>query len=234
MSQSRLSQISENFEKIQNRINQASKSSGRDPKEVTVIAITKTYPASDVDLLKSIGIDNVGENKDQEASYKYKEVKSKFTWHFVGQLQSNKVKSVVQYADFIHSIDRLNLVKEIQKVCQKVNKIQKVLIQIDLDESQNDENRGGINPTNLNELAQEISNCPNLELSGLMSVAPLNMAAKDAFTKLKEIQSEFIKSYPLAKMLSAGMSDDLEEAVMHGATHLRIGSALLGERPKIG
>lgn len=234
MSESRLKEITENYQKIQSRILESCNKSGRNTSEITIIAITKTYPASDIDLLKTIGIENVGENKDQEASQKFKDVKNKFIWHFVGQLQTNKVKSVVQYADYIHSVDRLSLVKEIQKMSQKINKIQKVLIQLDLDESQSDENRGGVNPQKLTELAQEISNCPNIELSGLMSVAPLNMGSNQAFIKLEKIQSEFIKSFPLAKMLSAGMSEDLEDAVSHGATHLRIGSALLGERPKIG
>lgn len=234
MSISRQQEINENYQKIQNRILESCNSVGRDPSEVTVIAITKTYPASDVDLLNNIGVHNVGENKDQEASQKFNEVKNKFTWHFVGQLQTNKVKSVVQYADFIHSVDRISLAKEIQKMSKKIDKVQKVLIQIDLDESQNDENRGGVNPSKLNELAQEISSCPNLELKGLMSVAPLNVSSKEAFLKLAKIQLEFLKTYPLAKMLSAGMSEDLEDAVSHGATHLRIGSALLGERPKIG
>ena len=234
MSISRQQEINENYQKIQNRILKSCNSVGRDPSEVTVIAITKTYPASDIDLLKNIGIHNVGENKDQEASQKFNEVKNKFTWHFVGQLQTNKVKSVVQYADFIHSVDRISLAKEIQKMSKKIDKVQKVLIQIDLDESQNDENRGGVNPSQLIELAQEISSCPNLELKGLMSVAPLNVSSKEAFLKLAKIQLEFLKTYPFAKMLSAGMSEDLEDAVSHGATHLRIGSALLGERPKIG
>lgn len=234
MSESRLQEITKNFQKIQSRIIDSCNKSGRNASEITVIAITKTYPASDIDLLKTLGIENIGENKDQEASQKFNEVINKFTWHFVGQLQTNKVKSVVQYADFIHSVDRLSLVKEIQKMSEKIGKIQKVLIQIDLDESQNEQNRGGVKPQELIELAQEISICPNLELSGLMSVAPLNMASNQAFAKLEKIQSDFIKSYPLAKMLSAGMSDDLEEAVSHGATHLRIGSALLGERAKIG
>lgn len=234
MSDLRLLEIKENYKKIQSRILKSCSESGRDTSEVTLIAITKTYPASDIDLLKSIGIDNVGENKDQEASQKFREVKNKFTWHFVGQLQTNKVKSVVQYADFIHSVDRLSLVKEIQKMSQKISKKQNILIQVDLDDSETDENRGGVSASKLSHLAKEISNCPNLELSGLMSVAPLNMAAKEAFTKLKKIQSDFLKDFPTAKMLSAGMSDDLEEAVSHGATHLRIGSALLGERPKIG
>jgi pyridoxal phosphate enzyme (YggS family) len=234
MSQNRLQQIKTNYERILARIKQACEQSNRKISDITVIAVTKTYPAKDIDLLSSLGIENVGENKDQEANTKFKEVKNKFIWHFVGQLQSNKVKSVIQYADYIHSVDRVSLVKEIQKSCQKIDKIQKILIQIDLDESNTDENRGGVLPSQVIDLASEISNCPNILLAGLMSVAPLNVSAQKAFSKLQNIQNDFLKSFPDAKMLSAGMSDDLESAILHGATHLRIGSALLGERPKIG
>ncbi len=234
MNDNRFQQIKSNYEKIQSRITEACKHAGRKTTDITLIAVTKTYPAQDIDLLNSLGIENVGENKDQEASQKFKEVNHKYIWHFVGQLQTNKVKSVIQYADFIHSVDRISLVKEIQKSCQKINKIQKVLIQIDLDESTGDENRGGVVPNQLINLATEIASCPNIALSGLMSVAPLNESAESAFSRLQNIQKDFLKNFPDALMLSAGMSEDLEAAILHGATHLRIGSALLGERPKIG
>jgi pyridoxal phosphate enzyme (YggS family) len=196
--------------------------------------VTKTYPASDVDLLKELGIENVGENRDQEASSKKSEVKNKFNWHFIGQLQSNKAKSVVNYADLIHSVDRWSLAKEIQKGAQGINKVQPVLIQVDLDQSGPDPTRGGIWPAELNELAASINQASHLELRGLMSVAPLGEKPELAFARLAEIRVGFLKLNPHAKILSAGMSDDLEAAILHGATHLRIGSALLGERPKIG
>ena len=230
----RLSEIQSNLEIIQTRIKNACIAAGRDISEITLIAVTKTYPASDVDLLKQLGIENVGENRDQEASSKMSEVKNEFKWHFIGQLQSNKAKSVVNYADLIHSVDRWSLAKEIQKSAQGINKVQPVLIQVDLDQSGPDPTRGGIWPAELNELVQLINQASHLELKGLMSVAPLGEKPELAFARLKEIRDSFLKEHPQAQILSAGMSDDLEAAILHGATHLRIGSALLGERPKIG
>jgi len=230
----RLSDIQGNLEVIQSRIKNACSAAGRDVSEITLIAVTKTYPASDVDLLKQLGIENVGENRDQEASSKKSEVKNQFKWHFIGQLQSNKAKSVVNYADLIHSVDRWSLAKEIQKSAQGIDKVQPVLIQVDLDQSGPDPTRGGIWPAELNELVAAINQASHLELKGLMSVAPLGEKPDLAFARLKDIRVGFLKENPEAQILSAGMSDDLEAAILHGATHLRIGSALLGERPKIG
>jgi len=230
----RLSDIQGNLEVIQSRIKNACSAAGRDVSEITLIAVTKTYPASDVDLLKQLGIENVGENRDQEASSKKSEVKNQFKWHFIGQLQSNKAKSVVNYADLIHSVDRWSLAKEIQKSAQGIDKVQPVLIQVDLDQSGPDPTRGGIWPAELNELVASINQASHLELKGLMSVAPLGEKPELAFARLKDIRVGFLKENPEAHILSAGMSDDLEAAILHGATHLRIGSALLGERPKIG
>ena len=230
----RLSDIQGNLEVIQSRIKNACSAAGRDVSEITLIAVTKTYPASDVDLLKQLGIENVGENRDQEGSSKKSEVKNQFKWHFIGQLQSNKAKSVVNYADLIHSVDRWSLAKEIQKSAQGINKVQPVLIQVDLDQSGPDPTRGGIWPAELNELVASINQASHLELKGLMSVAPLGEKPELAFARLAQIRVGFLKENPEAQILSAGMSDDLEAAILHGATHLRIGSALLGERPKIG
>jgi len=230
----RLKDIQSNLEKINTRIAEACSRSKRNISEITLIAVTKTYPASDVDLLKQLGIENVGENKDQEASGKISQVKEKFSWHFIGQLQSNKAKSVVTYAELVHSVDRLSLAKELQKSASAIAKKQKVLIQVDLDQSGPDASRGGVWPADLAGLAQFISQSENLELAGLMSVAPLGENPSKAFERLAQIRSDFLKNYPNAVILSAGMSEDLEAAIEHGATHLRIGSALLGERPKIG
>jgi pyridoxal phosphate enzyme (YggS family) len=230
----RLADLQSNLGKINTKIAEACSRSKRNISEITLIAVTKTYPASDVDLLKQIGIENVGENKDQEATRKISQVKEKFSWHFIGQLQSNKAKSVVTYAELVHSVDRLSLAKELQKSASAIAKKQKVLIQVDLDQGGPDPNRGGVWPADLAALALFISQSENLELSGLMSVAPLGENPSVAFERLAQIRSEFLKNYPNALILSAGMSEDLEAAIEHGATHLRIGSALLGERPKIG
>ena len=230
----RLEEIKQNYEKIQERIDLACQKAGRKTSEITIVAVTKTYPASDVDLLKQLGIENVGENKDQEASSKKLEIKEQFKWHFIGQLQSNKAKSVVNYADLIHSVDRSSLVKELQKSSAAINKKQKLLIQVDLDQSKPDPTRGGVWPAQLLDLADLIKSSSNLELLGLMSVAPLGERPAMAFKRLAEIRQDFLKNHPQSDLLSAGMSDDLEDALLYGATHLRIGSALLGERPKIG
>ena len=230
----RLARIKDNLETLQSRINNACQEAKRNTTEITLIAVTKTYPADDVDLLKQLGIDDVGENKDQEAALKRTQVQADFNWHFIGQLQSNKAKSVVSYAHLIHSVDRSSLAREIQKSAQGVDKKQAVLIQLDLDQSGPDPTRGGLWPTELMALAQQITDSSHLELKGLMSVAPLAENPAVAFARLAEIRTEFLKTYPQATILSAGMSDDLEAAILHGATHLRIGSALLGERPKIG
>ena len=230
----RLAGIKDNLETLQSRIDNACQEAKRNSTEITLIAVTKTYPADDVDLLKQLGIDDVGENRDQEAALKRKQVQADFNWHFIGQLQSNKAKSVVSYAHLIHSVDRSSLAKEIQKSAQGVDKKQAVLIQLDLDQSGPDPTRGGLWPTELMALAQQITDSSHLELKGLMSVAPLAENPAVAFARLAEIRAEFLKTYPQASILSAGMSDDLEAAILHGATHLRIGSALLGERPKIG
>ena len=230
----RLKDLQSNLEKIHSRIAEACKGSKRNISEITLIAVTKTYPASDVDLLKQLGIENVGENKDQEAVGKISQVKEKFSWHFIGQLQSNKAKSVVTYADLIHSVDRLSLAKELQKSARAITKKQNVLIQVDLDQRGPDATRGGVWPADLAALAQFIDQAENLELAGLMSVAPLGENPSGAFERLAQIRNDFLKNFPNAGILSAGMSEDLEAAIEHGATHLRIGSALLGERPKIG
>ena len=230
----RLAGIKDNLETLQSRINNACQEAKRNITEITLIAVTKTYPADDMDLLKQLGIDDVGENRDQEAALKRTQVQADFNWHFIGQLQSNKAKSVVSYAHLIHSVDRSSLAKEIQKSAQGVDKKQAVLIQLDLDQSGPDPTRGGLWPAELMALAQQITDSSHLELKGLMSVAPLEENPAVAFARLAVIRAEFLKTYPQASILSAGMSDDLEAAILHGATHLRIGSALLGERPKIG
>ena len=230
----RLAGIKDNLETLQSRIDNACQEAKRSSTEITLIAVTKTYPADDVDLLKQLGIDDVGENRDQEAALKRTQVQADFNWHFIGQLQSNKAKSVVSYAHLIHSVDRSSLAKEIQKSAQGVDKKQAVLIQLDLDQSGPDPTRGGLWPAELMALAQQITDSSHLELKGLMSVAPLEENPAVAFARLAVIRAEFLKTYPQASILSAGMSDDLEAAILHGATHLRIGSALLGERPKIG
>ncbi len=227
----RTEELADNLKQINERIAQACQNSGRSDSEVTLIAVTKTYPPLDVDLLASLGVKNVGENKDQEAREKHLAVKSQLNWHFVGQLQTNKVKSVVNYAAYIHSVDRIRLATEIDKLSAKVSKKMKIFIQVDL--GGDDPNRGGVVGEQLFELAAAVTALANLNLVGLMAVAPLGQAPTAAFERLSQIRGEFVKTYPQASQLSAGMSEDFEEAISFGATHLRIGSLLLGVRPSL-
>lgn len=227
----RKSELLSNLTNVQKKVSAAGVRASRAEGEITLIAVTKNFPSSDVELLAEIGISDVAENKDQEAKQKYKETKSKLVWHFIGQLQSNKVKSVVSYAHYVHSVDRLNLAKEISKQCVAINKEIQVFIQVDLGED--NQNRGGVAPKSLPLLAAEIETLPKVKLVGLMAVAPLNTAPANAFEKLIEIRAGFLQDHPQARLLSIGMSDDFETAIEFGATHLRIGSLLLGVRPNL-
>lgn len=227
----RLPEIADNLAKIMERVDRACALAARNPSEITLIAVTKTYPASDLEILSELGIKNVGENKDQEAREKHSEIKSDLDWHFVGQLQTNKVKSVVNYADFIHSVDRIRLAREINKSAQLISKRIQVFIQVDL--GGDDPNRGGVSGEGLIELAQWVSESSNLDMAGLMAVAPLGEDPPAAFARLADIRSDFLKLHPTANLLSAGMSGDFEQAIGFGATHLRIGSLLLGVRPSL-
>lgn len=196
----------------------------------TLVVVTKTWPASDIGLLAQLGVTDVGENRDQEAKPKHDElVELDLTWHAIGQLQTNKAKSVSQWADVLHSVDRPDLVNALSKVVHARARALKVLIQVNLDINPRDE-RGGCLPENALELAELISQTNGLELKGVMGVAPLEGSADEAFARLKAIATEIRGFDENANWISAGMSGDYPEALKNGATHLRIGSTVLGHR----
>ena len=206
----RKSEIAENLAKVRQSI----------PAEVNLIVVTKTFPASYVEILKQLGVNDFGENKDQEGRAKSAIVPGK--WHFQGQIQSNKLKSICNWADTIHSIDEIRHVE----MLKKFGKALEVFIQVSLDGG---ENRGGCDPEQLNSIAEVVRDS-NLELMGLMAVAPLNEPPEQAFARLSVIHKKFQEKYPDSPYLSAGMSHDYEVAIRHGATHVRIGSKILGSR----
>lgn len=196
----------------------------------TVVVVTKTWPASDIELLSELGVTDVGENRDQEAKPKHEELEAlDLTWHAIGQLQTNKAKSVAQWADVLHSVDRPDLVAALAKVVGERPTSLKVLIQINLDINPRDE-RGGCLPDNALELAEYISQTNGLELKGVMGVAPLEGSADEAFTRLAQVAYEIAQFDSNANWISAGMSGDYKAALKNGATHLRIGSTILGHR----
>ena len=217
----RKDEIAQNLQEVKERISSAAKSAGRDPAEIQLIVVTKTFPISDIEILRELGESNFGENRDQEAGPKAEAISA--TWHFQGQIQSNKIKSICQWADVIHSISSE---KEILKFAQSPRKHQ-VFLQVSLD---GQEGRGGASPTDVTQLADLVNESNNLELLGLMAVAPLGVEPIKAFADLAQINQGFASQYPNSKYLSAGMSGDFEAAIKYGATHVRVGSSILGSR----
>jgi pyridoxal phosphate enzyme (YggS family) len=231
-SDARRRELADNLQRVRERIAAACVAAGRPVDDVALIAITKTFPASDVVLLAHLGVTDVGENRDQEATPKVAAVASLspdsgvVRWHFVGALQTNKCASVIRYASLIHSVDRLRLVDALGRAAHSVVRC---LVQVDLDEISRP-GRAGARQEDVGAIADAIARDARLQLRGVMAVAPLHADPDRAFRRLAAIADTVRQRHPSATLISAGMSGDLEQAVANGATHLRVGSALLGAR----
>ena len=227
----RREEIAGHLAEVRARVALACAGAGRSADEITLIAITKTRPASDVRLLGELGVTDVGENRDQEAAPKAAECERLgvvgLTWHFVGQLQTNKAASVVRYADFVHSVDRDRLVRALGNHARRAGRTITCLVQVSLDR---DPQRGGALPEQVPGLADMVAGEAGLVLGGVMAVAPLGEDADAAFGRLAGIAADVQAVHPDATIISAGMSADLEQAIAAGATHVRVGTALLGAR----
>jgi PLP dependent protein len=236
----RRTELADSLKAVEERIASACAAVGRKREEVTLVVVTKTYPVSDVRLLHELGVRHVAENRDQDAAPKAAACSDlDLRWHFVGQLQTNKVRSVASYADLVQSVDRLKLVNSLSVAAIRAERELGCLIQVALDaESGERGERGGVAPDGIDELATAIGGAPGLRLDGLMTVAPLagSYAGRQqaAFERLMELSSSLRAGHPAANMVSAGMSADLEQAVAAGATHVRVGTAVLGVRPRLG
>jgi PLP dependent protein len=228
--EARKAELAVRLDAVRARIAAACEAAGRASDEVTLIAVTKTYPVSDIALLCELGACEIGENKDQEAAPKAAECASlgvPVTWHFVGQLQTNKAASVVSYASVIHSVDRLRLAGALGSRASRAGRVVTCLVQVSLD---GDPDRGGAFGPQVMAVADAIAAEEGLALGGVMAVAPLEVEAGVAFRKLVKIADTVRSAHPDAVMISAGMSADLEQAIEAGATHVRVGTALLGGR----
>ncbi|MER6830045.1 YggS family pyridoxal phosphate-dependent enzyme [Streptosporangium sp. NPDC000563] len=224
----RRDEIAAGLARVEAEIAQACRAAGRHREELTLIAVSKTYPAADVRILAELGITDVGENRDQEASAKARECADlDLRWHFVGQLQTNKVRSVVGYADVVHSVDRPRLVAALSREALAAGRPVTCLVQVALD---GDPARGGARPEEVEALADAVAGAEGLELGGVMAVAPLGEEPGRAFARLREIARSVRRAHPGAGVVSAGMSGDMSQAIANGATHLRVGTALLGRR----
>lgn len=232
-SDARREQVADNLEAVRRRIADACADAGRGLDEVSLVVVTKFFPASDVRLLAELGVTDVGENRHQEAEPKVSECADLgLRWHFVGGLQSNKAAAVASYADVVESLDRAKLVGPLARGARDRGQVLDVLLQVSLDPPGSD-HRAGVDPAGLAALAARVGEEPMLRLCGLMAVAPLGGDPAAAFARLGDVQRDFVRSHPEASVLSAGMSADLEHAIGHGATHVRVGSAVLGPRPSI-
>jgi pyridoxal phosphate enzyme (YggS family) len=209
----RREELAANLASVQERITRS---------DVTLIVVTKTYPVSDVQILKELGVENFGENRTEEGEVKAAAVPA--TWHFQGGIQSRKLKDIVQWADVIHSLDST---EHALKLGQRAVRPMKVFLQLSLD---GDPERGGVVESELAALAEVVVAAPNLTLAGLMCVPPVSAIPAEAFSQIYSVHQRFLRDFPNAQSLSTGMSGDFEVAIDHGATHIRVGSSILGSR----
>lgn len=228
----RSAQLAANLSGCRHRISVAARAAGRDPHSIHLVAVTKTWPADDVRRLAALGVTDVGENRDQEAAPKAAACADLgLHWHLVGQLQRNKARSVATYADMVHSVDRERLVEALGDGAVRAGRRIVALVQVSLDAVPT---RGGAPVAEVRDLADLIAAREGLVLGGVMAVAPREGDPRAAFDRLVAVAEQLRADHPQAGVVSAGMSGDLEAAVAAGATHLRIGAALLGLRPALG
>ena len=229
---SRRDELATRLGEVRARIRQAVEDAGRDD-EPALVVVTKFFPASDIDLLGELGVTAIGENRDQEASAKCAELahRDRVTVHFIGQIQSNKAVSIAHYADVVQSLDRPKVVHALDRAAGQLGRRLDVTVQVRLDEA---EGRGGVVPGEARALADLVAGAQSLTLRGVMAVAPLGGDPRAAFARLREVAEGIRGDHPEATWVSAGMSGDLEAAVAEGATHLRVGSAILGSRESHG
>ncbi|WP_296631532.1 YggS family pyridoxal phosphate-dependent enzyme [Rhodoluna sp.] len=226
-----MASLAARYQGVLDRISQSAQSANRDAADLTLVVITKNHPASMVLELIELGARDFGENRDQEAEPKAAEIaqatSTPINWHFVGQLQTNKVKSALSYASTIHSLDRQSLLDSLAKNCLEKSEPLDVFVQLNLTD---DPGRGGIEPKNLEAFANNVLSHSNLRLMGVMGVAALDRAPEVDFETIRGASEKLQQLEPGAKFISMGMSGDFETAIAFGATHLRIGSEIMGNR----
>jgi PLP dependent protein len=234
-----------NLRDVQGRIAAAARAAGREPGELTLIAVSKTWPAEDVVALSRLGVTQFAENRQQEAAPKVAAVAGRLgqpvgaagpVWHYVGQLQRNKANAVARWADWVQCVDRPELVDSLDRAAAALGRRLAVCLQVSLDTvpggpgEPGQTGRGGAAPADVAGLADRVAAAGALRLAGVMAVAPRGQPPRPAFARLREVAETLWRIHPEARVISAGMSGDLEAAVAEGATHLRIGTALFGER----
>jgi len=219
-------EIAQALKSVEDRIAEAATKAGRARNEITLIAVTKTYPASDVEILRNLGVQNFGENRNEEGVAKSALVSG--TWHFQGQVQSRKLRDIASWATYIHSLDSADHIEKLSRIATEIGKEIAIFLQLSLDGAPG---RGGVVASEIRALADSVANLPQIKMVGLMCVPPVELEHERAFSEIADIHQGFLANFPTATFLSAGMSSDYEVAITHGATHLRVGSQILGSRP---
>jgi pyridoxal phosphate enzyme (YggS family) len=226
-----LPELAERLAAVQAEIADAARAASRDPAALTTIVVTKFHPAELVRELHALGVRNVGENRHQEAAAKASDLADldDLTWHFIGQLQSNKARQVRRYSHIVHSVDRPALVDALaRRDGEAGDRDVEIFLQLNLTD---DPGRGGVAPDALEALAEHALAAPGLRVRGVMAVAPLGEQPRAAFARVRGASDRLRTLAPGATDISAGMSGDFREAILEGATHLRIGTAITGSRP---
>jgi len=232
VSEGRTEELRSRLADVRARIARAAESSGRSPSSVTLVVVTKTWPASDLRRLFDLGVRDLGENRHQEAEAKASELAGVgICWHFVGQVQSNKAARIATYADVVHSVDSVRVVQRLNAGAHRVDRLVSCLVQVSLDLGEHSGGRGGVATAQVDEVAAAVDSAGRLRLAGVMAVAPRDVEPAQAFERLASISSAIRAVRPEATWMSAGMTGDFEAAISAGATHVRVGSAILGERP---
>lgn len=226
MSDGRAAELAANLAAVEQRLAAACAAAGRRREDICLIAVTKSFPAADVAALADLGIGDFGENRDGEARTKAL-ARPDLRWHFVGRLQRNKCRSVASYAHVVHSVDRVEVAGALAAGAARADRTIEVMVQVSLD---GDAARGGAAPADVLAVAKACAVLQQLRFTGVMAIAPLGTSPEPAFVQLADVAARVRAAYPDASAISAGMSGDLESAIRHGATHLRVGTALLGHR----
>ena len=228
----RKDELQRNLAAVRERIADACEAAGRPADAVTLLPVTKTFPATDVDLLAELGCVRVGESRDQEARLKRAECTAALHWHMIGQVQRNKVRQIVQWADVVESLDRTEVADVLSAAAVAADRTIDVLIQVSLGVRPH-AGRGGVEMDGRLPVAMHVLDLPSVRLKGVMAVAPLGVEPLLAFGALSEAHRGLVQLVPEATIVSAGMSGDLEAAIACGATQVRVGGALLGNRPAL-
>ena len=235
MADERSQHVANGLADVREQVAAAATAASRSPDDVCLVVVTKTWPSSDTRILHALGVRDVGENRQQDVERKVAELADldDLSWHFIGQIQSNKAAKIAASSDVVHSVDSVKVARRLGDAAQRSGRGLDCFIQVSLDPEPARSGRGGVTGPDLEDVAAAVASMSALRLVGVMGVAPLHGDAEAAYAELAGVSSRLRALHPAATSISAGMSADFSLAIRAGATHVRVGSAVLGERPSL-